>query len=77
MKTLEIIAEEGKKKGIVVLEKTIVDGYAVLEASAPRLLTEATDNLGKALGSILTLALPAFKPVIEKLADLNKDGKIG
>lgn len=76
MKFLEILKEEGEKKGIVVLEKVIVDAYSVLEATAPRLMIEG-EGAEKVIGSVLATALPVFKSAIEKLADLNKDGKIG
>lgn len=77
MKSIQIIKEEAEKKGIVLAEKAIVDVYSVLEAAAPRLALEAEDAAGKVAGSVLSVALPAFKPMVEKLADLNKDGKIG
>lgn len=77
MKSVEILLEEAKKQGIKDAEKLIVDAFKIFEAAGPRLAAESEDSVGKVAGTILVVAIPAFKPVIEKLADLNKDGVIG
>ncbi len=76
MKFLQILKEEGEKKLLVVSEVAIIKAYEVLEASAPRLVSEG-EGIEKTVGVILTTALPVFKTAIEKLADLNHDNKIG
>lgn len=76
MKLLELLKEEGEKKGLVIAEVAIVKVYEVLEAVAPRLVVEG-EGVEKIIGSVLATALPVFKSAVEKLADLNADGKIG
>lgn len=76
MKLVEILKEEGEKKGLLVAEVAIVKVYEVLEAVAPRLVLEG-EGFEKTVGVVLSTALPVFKSAIEKLADLNADGKIG
>lgn len=76
-KALEIIKEEAEKKGIKLAEKAILDVFSILEAAAPRLALEADESAAKIVGSGLSIALPAFKSSVEKMADLDKDGKIG
>jgi len=76
MKFLDILKEEAEKKGILVLEKTIVDAFGVIKATASRLTLEG-EGTEKLVGGILVTGLSAFDSAIEKLADLNKDGKIG
>lgn len=75
-KIIEIIKEEGKKQGMEIAEVAIVKVYGVLEAVAPRLAIEG-EGVEKVVGGILATAIPVFKSAIEKLADLNHDGKIG
>lgn len=77
MKFVEIVKEEAEKKGIEAAEKVIAEAIELLEAVAPRLASEAEEPAAKVIGSGLLVALPAFKPLLEKLNDLNKDGKIG
>lgn len=77
MKSVDILLEEAKKQGIKDAEKLIIDAFKIFESAGPRLAAESDDAIGKTAGMILTVAVPAFKPVIEKLADLNKDGVIG
>lgn len=77
MKSFEIIIEEAKKEGIELAEAAIVKAFGILEAAAPRLAIESEDSIGKLAGTVLMVALPPFKLVVEKFADLNKDGKIG
>ena len=76
MKLLDLLKEEGEKKGLVIAEVAIVKVYEVLEAVAPRLVVEG-EGAEKIIGSVLATALPVFKSAVEKLADLNKDGQIG
>lgn len=73
---IQILKEEGQKQGLEIAEVAIVKAYSVLEAVAPRLALEG-EGAEKVVGGILATALPVFKSAIEKLADLNKDGKIG
>lgn len=77
MKAVDILAEVGKEKGIESLELVIAQAIEAMEALAPRLAAEADEQAAKVIGSGMMIALPAFKVVLEKLADLNKDGKIG
>lgn len=76
MKLLEILKEEGEKKGLAIAEVAIVKVYETLEAVAPRLVVEG-EGAEKVVGSVLATALPVFKASILKLADLNHDEKIG
>lgn len=77
MKSTQILLEEAKKQGVKDAEKLIVDAFKIFKAAAPRLVAESEDAIGKTAGMILTVAIPAFEPVVEKLADLNKDGVVG
>ena len=74
---IEILKEVAKEKGIDLAEKAIMQAFEVLEAAAPKLALEAEESVAKTLGGLLSMVLPAIKPSIEKLADLDKDGKIG
>ena len=74
---IEILKEVAKEKGIDFAEKGIMQAFEVLEVAAPRLAVEAEESVAKTLGGLLTMVLPAIKPSIEKLADLDKDQKIG
>lgn len=76
MKFLEILKEEGKKEGIEIAEVAIVKTYAILKATAPRMVIEG-EGVEKVVGGILSTALPVFEAAIQKLADLNHDGQIG
>lgn len=77
MKALEILKEEAEKKGIESAELVLSQALELMEAVAPRLAAEAEESAAKIVGSGLVMALPVFKPSLEKLIDLNKDGKIG
>ena len=77
MKAVDIIKEAAKEKGIDLAEKAIMQAFEVLEVAAPKLALEADEAVAKTLGGLLSMVLPAIKPSIEKLADLDKDGKIG
>lgn len=74
---LEILKEVAKEKGIDLAEKAIMQAFEVLEAAAPRLAAESEEPVFKTIGGLLSMVVPAVKPSIEKLADLDKDGKIG
>lgn len=76
MKGLDILKEEAAKKGIKVLEKTIVDAFGILKSTATRMVAES-EGTEKLVGGILATGLSAFDSSIEKLADLDKDGKVG
>ena len=77
MKTSEILARIGKENGIEELEVVIMRVHKCLEEAGPALLAEGTDAAAKPVGMVLSVIAPAMKPLVEKLADLNKDGKIG
>lgn len=77
MKAVEILKEEAEKKGIESAELVLSQALELLEAVAPRLALEAEEAPAKMIGSGLQMALPVFKPTLEKVIDLNKDGKIG
>lgn len=77
MKAMEIIKEEAEKKGIEAAEKVLQEALELIEAIAPRLALEAEEQGAKLVGSGLTMILPAVKPALEKLIDLNKDQVIG
>lgn len=74
---IEILKEVAKEKGIDLAEKGIMEAFGILEAAAPRLALEAEEPVFKTIGGLLAMVVPAVKPSIEKLADLDKDGKIG
>ena len=77
MKAMEINKEEAEKKGIEAAEKVLQEALELIEAIAPRLALEAEEQDAKLVGSGLTMILPAVKPALEKLIDLNKDNTIG
>lgn len=78
MKSTEIILEELKKEGIVVLEEVAEKAVKVFENKiVPRLALEADEAPVKLIASGIMLVAPALDPAIEKALDFNKDGKIG
>lgn len=77
MKAVDILKEEAEKKGIEAAEKVLQEALELIEAIAPRLALEAEEQTAKLVGSGLTMILPAVKPALEKLIDLNKDQVIG
>ena len=77
MKAMDIIKEEAEKKGIEAAEKVLQEALELIESIAPRLALEAEEQTAKLVGSGLTMILPAVKPALEKLIDLNKDQVIG
>lgn len=77
MKAFAIVQEEAKKQGIEAAELVLKQALELVEAVAPRLAIEAEEPAAKVIGSGLTMILPAVKPALEKLIDLNKDNKIG
>lgn len=77
MKAVDILKEEAEKKGIESAELVLAQALELIEAVAPRLAAEADEAPAKVIGSGLVMGLPVFKPSLEKLIDLNKDGKIG
>lgn len=77
MKASEILLEEAKKAGIESGEKVLAEVLELLEAVAPRLALEAEESWAKTAGAGLGLILPAIKPSLEKLIDINKDGQVG
>ena len=77
MKAVDIIKEEFSKKGLEGGELLLGKVIEALEAIAPRLAVEAEESAAKIVGSALSMGLPVFKPTLEKLIDLDKDGKVG
>lgn len=77
-KVVNKLVAKAKAAGIENAEEIVVDLYkAVVEAvqeTASEADTEATEKL---ICSIVGPVLGGFKAEVEKLADLNKDGKIG
>lgn len=76
-KTLDILVKHGKDQGIKDIEVVIMSFVKTLEAAAPELAIDAEETWGKSLGGLSAMVLPAIKPAVEKLADLNHDGHIG
>ena len=73
---MDIVKEEAKKEfptlGEAALE-SIVD--MIFGKIIPRLAAEAEEAPVKLGAAGITMIYPAFKPALDKLTDLNKDGK--
>jgi hypothetical protein len=76
MKSAEIVAKVLKSNGIEALESVAAKTIEILKELGPELL-QAEDSIGKVIGTGLTVIVPAAESVLLKLADINKDGKIG
>lgn len=76
-KAAKILAEELEKNGIKDGEVVIMSVQKSLESTAARLVVEGEDQTDKMIGMVASVVVPALHPVVEKLADLNKDGQIG
>lgn len=76
MKSAEILQKVLKNNGIEALELVAGKTLEVLKELGPELL-QAEDSVGKVIGTGLTVIIPAAESVLLKLADINKDGKIG
>lgn len=76
MKSAEIVLKVLKSNGIEAVETVIAKAVEVLKELGPELLL-AEDSVGKIAGTGLSIIVPAAEAVLLKLADLNKDGKIG
>lgn len=77
MKAVKILLEEAEKNGIKDLEVVIMSLQKSLESAAARIAVEGDEGTDKIIGLAASVLVPALKPVVEKLADLNKDGVIG
>ncbi len=77
MKAVKILLEEAEKNGIKDLEVVIMSLQKSFESAAARIVVEGDDSTDKMIGMAASVLAPALKPVVEKLADLNKDGVIG
>lgn len=77
MKAAKILLEEAEKNGIKDLEVVIMSLQKSFESAAARIVVEGNDNTDKMIGMAASVLAPALRPVVEKLADLNKDGVIG
>lgn len=78
MKSLKIIAKKLEEKGIADAEKVIVDVYKAIQESCPQIVVDSeTTAMEKSFAGIALPVLASLNSAVEKLADLNKDGKIG
>lgn len=78
MKSVDIVKTELAKSGIVLAEE-LVHGIVdcLVKKILPELALNADESAIKAVAGVACLALPALMPAIEKLEDLNHDGKVG
>ena len=77
-KVVNKLVEKAKAAGIENAEEIVVDLYkAVVEAVKETASEADTDATEKLVCNIVGPVLDGFKSEVEKLADLNKDGKIG
>lgn len=78
MKSVSIIVKKLEEAGVKDAEKVVVDVFGALGASLPEIALDAeTSAVEKGFAAVAGPVLMALKPTIEKLADFNKDGKIG
>lgn len=71
---LETIKEKGIEGGEVVLKKVL---EAVEETLAKVVVHPEAEATEKTVALVLTPVFGGFKPTLEGLIDLNKDGKVG
>ncbi len=76
MKIFDILKEEGKNEGIEIAETAIVKVFSVLKSTAARAVVEG-EGSEKVIAGFVSTVLMTLDSAVEKLADLNKDGKIG
>jgi hypothetical protein len=78
MKSLKIILKKLEEKGVQDAEKVILDVFGAVQESCPEIVADGETSGGeKAAAGVLIPVLAGLKPAVEKLADLNHDGKIG
>lgn len=78
MKSVKILVEELKANGIENAEEVVVDCFKAIQSALPKIVADAeTSAMEKSVAGVSMSVLGALLPTIEKLADFNKDGKIG
>lgn len=78
MKSLSIIAKKLEEAGVKDAEKVIVDVFKAVQEACPAIVVDAeTSPVEKSFAGIAVPVLAGLLPSVEKLADLNHDGKIG
>lgn len=76
MKSVQIMKEEIQKAFPGVAEEVIEKGVAVIfEKALPRIAVEEDNAIVKSVAGVAVMAYPAIKPSLEKLTDLDHDGK--
>ncbi|AFC22590.1 hypothetical protein phi1422_0070 [Bdellovibrio phage phi1422] len=77
-KVLSILSQKAKENGVEAAEVAIVKAYNILEETCQAAVVDPeTSQVEKSVCGALSLGLSAFKEAVAKLADLNKDGKVG
>ncbi len=76
MKFIDILKQEAEKSGLLLGEKAIADAIKLLEVVCMRSSVEAEETSIKTVAPIVLIVLNAVKPQLEKLADMNHDGKL-
>ena len=78
MKSLKIIVEKLKEKGIDQAEVTVVKLYEALQESLPVIVADSeTSPVEKTVAGVVVPVLAGLKESVEKLADFDKDGQVG
>lgn len=78
MKSIDIIVAELKEVGVKEAEIVLTKVFEAIQTSLPKIAIDAeATSMEKAAAGVLTPVLMGLKPAVEKLADLNHDGKIG
>lgn len=78
MKTLDLLVAKLKQKGIEQAEIIIVKAYEAVQETLPEVIaSEDASQVEKTVAGVLIPVVAGFKGAVEKLADLNKDGKVG
>lgn len=77
-KVMSILTTKAKENGIETAEVAIVKAYSILEETCQAAVVDPeTSQLEKTVCGGVAMALATFKEAVNKLADLNKDGKVG
>lgn len=78
MKTVDILLGKLKAKGIEQAEILIVKVYEAAQETLPEVVaSEEATQVERTLAGILIPVVAGFKAAVEKIADLNHDGKVG
>lgn len=78
MKSLKIVLESLKTKGIEHAEIVCVKAFEAVQESLPKILVDTeTSAMEKGAATLLTTILPPLKASFEKLVDFDKDGQVG